>query len=78
MLDFAAEAVRRALRRPGELACALGESLSEPKARTWFEASPQGVEGRGLQLDRRTRMMYDAANVYINGESFAARAAMAR
>jgi 50S ribosomal protein L16 3-hydroxylase len=26
----------------------------------------------GLELDRRTRMMYDATNVYINGESFAA------
>jgi 50S ribosomal protein L16 3-hydroxylase len=49
----------------------LGETLSEPKPQVWFEAG--GTLGdAGVQLDRRTRMMYDARHVFINGESFLA------
>lgn len=71
--DFAQAAVARLLGSPGALACALGEALTEPKPAVWFEANDAvaGLEG-GLRLDRRTRMMYDDAHVFINGESFRA------
>jgi 50S ribosomal protein L16 3-hydroxylase len=71
---FARAAWRRALRGPRALERALGEWLSEPKAQVWFEpggeSSAWGM--RTLALDRRTRMLYDAHHVYINGESFVA------
>jgi 50S ribosomal protein L16 3-hydroxylase len=67
---FAAAAVGRLLDDDAAMARALGESLSEPKAGVAFEAG--GAEGtrHGVRLDRRTRMLYDDAHVYINGESF--------
>jgi 50S ribosomal protein L16 3-hydroxylase len=69
MLDFAQASVQAALRDPKSVARALGEYLSEPKAQVWFEGEPQEVTG-GVRLDRRTRMLYDAHHVFINGESF--------
>jgi 50S ribosomal protein L16 3-hydroxylase len=70
---FAADALQAALRDPQALARALGEWLTEPKARVWFEppARPPPLSA-GLALDRRTRMMYDARHVFINGEAFRA------
>jgi 50S ribosomal protein L16 3-hydroxylase len=66
---FAREALARALADPLLLERTLGEWLTEPKAQVWFEArAGQNVQG-GVQLDRRTRMAYDARHVYINGES---------
>jgi 50S ribosomal protein L16 3-hydroxylase len=50
---------------------ALGESLTEPKARVWFEAGHGSIDA-GVRLDARTRMMYDAQHVFINGEAFRA------
>ena len=68
---FAADALRRALRDPRALARALGEWLTEPKANVWFDAAPRRSRpARALVLDRRTRMMYDARLVFVNGESF--------
>jgi 50S ribosomal protein L16 3-hydroxylase len=71
--QFAAEAVRAALREPLAMGRALGEYLTEPKASVWFDA-PASVRGalREVALDRRTRMMYDAQHVFINGESYRA------
>jgi len=70
---FAAHALQAALRDPQALARALGEWLTEPKARVWFDspARPPPLSA-GLALDRRTRMMYDARHVFINGEAFRA------
>lgn len=71
---FARRAWRRVARDRSALERALGEWLSEPKAQVWFEpgraAARWGV--RALALDRRTRMLYDAHHIYINGESFIA------
>lgn len=68
---FALRAVRQALREPQLLHLALGEVLTEPKARVWFDAPARRPKlSAGVVLDRRTRMMYDARHVYINGESF--------
>ena len=69
---FADRAVRRVLADRKSTERALGESLSEPKPGTGFEAaSTGGVEG-GVALDRRTRMLYDDHHVFINGASFRA------
>jgi len=70
--DFAAAAVERLLRRRRDLDLALGEALTEPKATVWFEAGAPLGEGGALRLDARTRMMYDARHVFVNGESFRA------
>jgi 50S ribosomal protein L16 3-hydroxylase len=76
--DFAEMAVQRCLAQPGALQRALGESLSEPKANVVFEAGSALPRGRGVRLDRRTRMVYDARHVYINGEAFVASGTDAR
>jgi 50S ribosomal protein L16 3-hydroxylase len=37
----------------------------------WFESTESTADlSGGVQLDRRTKMMYDAQHVFINGESF--------
>jgi 50S ribosomal protein L16 3-hydroxylase len=78
LVDFAQQAVQRALRDPALLRSALGGWLSEPKAQVWFERGGPLVPGHALVLDRRTRMLYDPRRVYINGESLAATGADGR
>jgi 50S ribosomal protein L16 3-hydroxylase len=69
LASFAGVAVARLAARPGAVARALGEVLSEPKPRVWFEKRARSRAPRSVTLDRRTRMLYDARYVYINGES---------
>ncbi|KAF1048082.1 JmjC domain-containing protein [Xylophilus sp.] len=71
---FAADALRRALAEPRDLARALGEYLTEPKANVWFEPVEPvlALPSEGVALDRRTRMLYDADHIFINGESYRA------
>jgi 50S ribosomal protein L16 3-hydroxylase len=69
LASFAVEAVRRLASRPQAIACALGEVLSEPKAHVWFEKRVTRWRPRAVALDRRTRMLYDAHHVFINGEA---------
>jgi 50S ribosomal protein L16 3-hydroxylase len=69
---FAADAVRRLVERPREVACALGETMTEPKPGGAFdEPAAEWLPG-AVVLDRRTRMMYDEHHVFINGESYRA------
>lgn len=73
--QFARDAVSRATRAPHALECALGEWLTEPKPRVWFEpVDAGGLEAlsRGVRLAPASRMMYDERHVYLNGESFRA------
>ncbi len=73
LLDFARDALARALAEPLAVERALGESLTEPKPNVWFEpGDPDADVAQGVCLDRRTRMMYDARHVFINGESYLA------
>jgi 50S ribosomal protein L16 3-hydroxylase len=72
LLDFARRAVETAVQRPQALERALGEALTEPKANVWFEPGEPLPPGQGVELDRRSRMLYDAAHVFLNGESFRA------
>jgi len=76
--DFAREGLARLLADRGSLECALGEVMTEPKPRVWFEEPEQPWHPGAVQLDRRTRMMYDERHVFINGESFRAGGADAR
>ena len=70
--DFAREALSKALAEPLVLERALGEYLTEPKACVWFEPGDERVMLEGVRLDRKSRMMYDAHHVFINGESYRA------
>ncbi|MDQ2779880.1 MAG: cupin domain-containing protein [Pseudomonadota bacterium] len=68
--SFARAGLARVLSDPDALGRALGELLSEPKPRVWFESRGPARTDQGLALDAGTRMLYDAGHVYINGESF--------
>jgi 50S ribosomal protein L16 3-hydroxylase len=70
MSAFAADSVARLLRDETALVCALGEVLSEPKRGVWFDAPAAHATVECVRLDQRTRMLYDDAHVFINGESF--------
>jgi len=71
--QFAQAAWRQVLRDPQSLPRALGQWLTEPKAEVWFEAGSVDLPpGHGIRLDRRSRMMYDAKRLYLNGECVAA------
>jgi 50S ribosomal protein L16 3-hydroxylase len=68
---FARQVVDKALQNPNLLDSLLGEYLTEPKSNVWFEISDLEPDlSAGVQLDRRTKMMYDDRHVFINGESF--------
>jgi len=54
------------------MARALGEVMTEPKPKVWFE-EPEGDWTPGaILLDRRSRMMYDEHHIFINGEAYRA------
>ena len=75
---FAADALQRLLAERQSLACALGEVMTEPKPRVWFDEPDEHWVPGAVRLDRRTRMMYDDRHIFINGESFRAGGADAR
>lgn len=82
MHEFARAAIERLLAEPDMLARNVGEYLTDPKANVWFDPAqrPSSRRGaaRGVRLDRRSRMMYDARHLYLNGESWRAAGADAR
>jgi 50S ribosomal protein L16 3-hydroxylase len=74
---FATAALRRLSNRPEAVARALGESLSEPKPGVIFDEPSRAFASGAVELDRRSRMLYDARHVYINGASYRAAGAAA-
>ena len=72
LVKFAQDALAAALKDPLALQRSLGEIMTEPKAHVWFHGEQEFEEGVGVRLDKRSRMMYDAKHVFINGESFRA------
>jgi len=74
LLAFAQDALRRALENPVVLQRAMGEYFTEPKSSVYFEGGGGGAGAcsQGVQLDRRTKMMFDEKHIFINGESYAA------
>ena len=78
---FASVAVAQALADPLAVACAVGEIMTTPKANLWFDEPPTSwiqAKQRGLTLDIKTKMMYDADHLFINGESYLAKGADAK
>lgn len=77
LITFATDALRQALQDPLAMACALGEVMTAPKAQVWFEQTGADWDGapngQNLRLDAKSRMMYDADHVFINGESYRAK-----
>ncbi len=67
--DFAAQAVRKLVNQPQWLQTLLGEYMTQAKSGVWFDGEGFDVS-QGVALDRRTRMMYDKRQIYINGDSF--------
>lgn len=67
----AAKTVQRALEAPGAIDRAVGQWLTEPKPQVWFDRDrPLSDRRVALELDRRTRMMYDERHVFVNGEAY--------
>ena len=67
---FAREALEKALRDGTSLDRALGEYLTEPKSNVWFETQRAPRRLQAVRLDPRSRMLYDARHIFINGEGF--------
>ncbi len=85
LLDFAKQAVEKALSDPDALARNLGEYLTEPKANVWFdEPEPDSEEEMILtrqnrvDLHPRSQMLFDARHIFLNGESWLAAGADAK
>ncbi|WP_101048377.1 JmjC domain-containing protein [Macromonas nakdongensis] len=72
LLDFAREGLQRLLADDQALGCVLGEVLTEPKPKVWFEEPDTDWAPGAVRLDRRTRMLYDERHIFINGEAFRA------
>ncbi len=75
---FAEDALQRLLADRESLACALGEVMTDPKPKVWFDEPDADWAVGAVRLDRRTRMMYDDHHVFINGDGFRASGADAR
>ena len=79
LVTFAQKAIHDALTDPLALGCALGEIMTSLKPQVWFEESDTAQvllpDSSGISLDAKTRMMYDAHHIFINGESYRAKGA---
>ena len=72
LLSFAQAAIQHRLSQPLALSRALGIWATEPKPQVWFQPGAAFVAGHSVALHERSRMMYDEAHIYINGEAFVA------
>ncbi len=75
LLEFAQQAITKAMADPDALARHLGEHLSEPKSNVWFDAPESVVKlsrKRGVKLALQSQMMFDARHIFLNGESWRA------
>ena len=85
LLDFAKQALEKALSDPDALARNLGEYLTEPKANVWFdEPEPDSEDDiilthqNRVDLHPRSQMLFDARHIFLNGESWRAAGADAK
>ena len=72
LLEFARAAIERRLSEPQWLARTLGEVLTEPKPAVWFQGGGELDATGAVRLSQRSKMLYDAHHVFINGEAFEA------
>lgn len=73
LVAFAEEGMRALLADRQSLAISLGEILTEPKPKVWFEENLSDWTQGAVRLDRKTRMLYDDHHVFINGDSLQVR-----
>jgi 50S ribosomal protein L16 3-hydroxylase len=81
LLDFAKQAIEKALSDPDALARNLGEYLTEPKANVWFHAPEKDIiltHQNRVDLHPRSQMLFDARHIFLNGESWRAAGADAK
>jgi len=85
LVDFAKQAVEKALSDPDALARNLGEYLTEPKANVWFdEPEPDSADDiiltrqNRIDLHPRSQMLFDARHIFLNGMSWRAAGADAK
>ncbi len=85
MVQFLQTAFNRLRPATCDFEVALGELLTEPKQQVRFEPPQQKpaqldrmCARHGVRLDRRSRMLYSASDVYINGERVEAELARSR
>ena len=69
LLAFAELGLKALLADRQSLALSLGEILTEPKPQVWFEEAAGDWVCGAVQLNRKTRMLYDDHHVFINGDS---------
>jgi 50S ribosomal protein L16 3-hydroxylase len=69
LLSFAEAGLRQLLADRQSLAISLGEVLTEPKPRVWFEEAHGEWTPGAVRLSRQTRMLYDGAFVFVNGDA---------
>ena len=75
LLDFAKQALEKALSDPDALQRNLGEYLTEPKANIWFDEPEFDVvltRQNRIELSPRSQMMFDTRHIFLNGESWRA------
>jgi 50S ribosomal protein L16 3-hydroxylase len=75
LLNFAKQALAKAMSDPDALARNLGEYLTEPKANVWFDEPEFDVvltRQNRVDLSPRSQMMFDARHIFLNGESWRA------
>ncbi|MGC8703443.1 MAG: JmjC domain-containing protein [Thiomonas sp.] len=85
MVKFAAQAFARLKPDAAVFESVLGTYLTTPKPQVWFE-SPQAslaslrraCQQTGCRLDRRSKMLYTAQALFINGEAVSAELAASR
>ncbi len=77
---FAQETLRGVVADDGLIDRALGQWITEPKPRVWFEPGLLQIAASAsrLVLDRKSRAGHDAHDVYLNGESYLVRGRDAR
>lgn len=73
LLAFAQAGLKNLLADRQSLAISLGEILTEPKPKVWFEEASDDWTPGPVRLDRKTRMLYDDTYVFVNGESLQAK-----
>jgi 50S ribosomal protein L16 3-hydroxylase len=67
---FARTSLRKMLAQDELIDRALGQWITEPKPKVWFESGAALPPGRGVALDRRSRVAFDSHDFYLNGESY--------
>jgi 50S ribosomal protein L16 3-hydroxylase len=70
LMNFALDAVRKAVADTTLLEQLIGETLTDPKRGVYFDEASLPKNWQRIALSAATRMSYDAKHMFINGQSF--------